>query len=203
VNELERLYRQLIHNLSARDPSSLHQPLALSDLRERVIPYRANRRALQLESSEEYELALMRLCAGEGGLARAEPEAIRGEFAMEVRSPNPDLTLLDKHAQAVVILESEPLARALAPTTEDTYAPPVERRRVPRSAPAQPSPAKRSQRPLQLCVNCHATLPAGRAVKFCPHCGTSQALTRCPRCRAVLDPGWKHCVACGASVRAD
>ena len=67
MTDLERLVRQLVDNLSAIDPARLQQPVTLADIRDTIVPYRATRRALQLESSEDYELALMRLCAGEGG----------------------------------------------------------------------------------------------------------------------------------------
>ena len=44
------------------------------------------------------------------------------------------------------------------------------------------------------------TLPAGRRVLFCPHCGQSRGTTRCPECRSEVELGWRHCVACGAAV---
>src|SRR5512133_2722292 len=106
MTDLERLVRQLVDNLSTIDPARLRQPVTLADIRETIVPYRANRRALQLESSEDYELALMRLCAGEGGFARTEAEEIAKEFADELASPNPDLTLIRRREKAVLILDS-------------------------------------------------------------------------------------------------
>ncbi len=80
MDDLERFFRQIVRNLAATDPARLRRPLPLIEIRESIVPYRANRRALQLESSEDYELVLMRLCAGEGGFARTEPAEVRAEF---------------------------------------------------------------------------------------------------------------------------
>ena len=68
MTDLERLFRQLVLNLRATDPARLRRPLELADIRDGILPYRANRRALQLETSEDYEVALMRnnMIAGNG-----------------------------------------------------------------------------------------------------------------------------------------
>jgi hypothetical protein len=50
------------------------------------------------------------------------------------------------------------------------------------------------------CGYCGGLLPGGRQVNFCPHCGQSQTFIRCGDCGNEVDLGWKHCVACGASV---
>jgi hypothetical protein len=200
MTDLERLYQRLVRTLATTDPARLRQPLRLADIRDTIIPYRAHRRALQLESSEDYELVLMRLCAGEGGFARTEPENIRAEFAAEVGSGNPDLTLVDRHGEAVVSLVPEPLARALAPSDDLAFAPPEARRKP---APAKEPPApKVSRAKTNLCQGCGSKLPAGRSVKFCPQCGASQTPTNCPRCNTELEPGWKHCVTCGISLNS-
>lgn len=47
------------------------------------------------------------------------------------------------------------------------------------------------------CVFCEEHLPAGRRVRFCPHCGGDQRLRPCPRCEAVLERGWRYCISCG------
>lgn len=47
------------------------------------------------------------------------------------------------------------------------------------------------------CPFCHDTLPQGRSVRFCPHCGGDQRLRPCPRCDAVLERGWQYCISCG------
>jgi hypothetical protein len=50
------------------------------------------------------------------------------------------------------------------------------------------------------CPFCGGTLPEGRAVMYCPHCGNNLAVTRCPACGGELEQGWKYCVQCGRTV---
>jgi hypothetical protein len=125
VTDLERFFRRLVGNLASTDPARLHRPIPLDDVRQTIVPYRANRRALGLESSEDYELVLLRLCAGEGGFVRTEPEEARARFAEELRGNNPDLEVLGAAEDVLLTLRSEPLARALGPTLRS----PVPRRR--------------------------------------------------------------------------
>jgi hypothetical protein len=203
MTDVERLFRQIVRNLAASDPSRLHRPLPLSDIRETIVPYRANRRALQLESSEDYELVLLRLCAGEGGFARTEPDEVRAEFAAEIASSNPDLTIAYRFENAVVSLERKPLAQVLGPESEMAFAPPAsvlpppaEEPAVPLDLPSlepyetvpEPEPAGAGSR----CTHCGGSLPAGRAARFCPHGGGSQAPLLCPGFYAELEPEWRH-----------
>lgn len=50
------------------------------------------------------------------------------------------------------------------------------------------------------CPFCGGTLPEGRTVVYCPHCGNNLSVTRCPACGGELEKGWKYCVSCGRSV---
>ena len=89
MEDLSRFFRQMVRNLAATDPARLRRPLPLGEIRRTILPYRANRRALRLETSEDYELVLIRLCAGEGGFAHTEPDDVHAEFAAEALSSNP------------------------------------------------------------------------------------------------------------------
>jgi hypothetical protein len=212
VTDLERFFRQIVRNLAATDPARLHRPLPLTDLRDSIVPYRANRRALQLESSEDYELVLIRFCAGEGGFARTEPDELRAEFEAEVRSSNPDLDIVHRYENAVVSLEPKRLALALNHEPGRAFAPPDHSARLSVSEeaaatlPEPPSleplvphaePAVAGGHRIPQCGLCGRGLPTGRVVNFCPHCGASQGLTRCPACQSETEAGWRHCVSCG------
>jgi hypothetical protein len=216
VEDLSRLFVQIVRNLAAVDPARLRMPLPLQEIRHKIIPYRTNRRALQLESSEEYELVLIRLCAGEGGFARTEPHDLHAKFAAEAVNSNPDLTIVHRYENAVVILDERQLAQALTLALDLTFAPPEQRFAFSIPVPEEPSPAPHQPpteagvsepqaRPLSaaVCGACCGKLPLGRKVKFCPHCGKSQVLTHCPECQAALEPTWRHCIACGADLRRD
>jgi double zinc ribbon protein len=213
MSDLGRFFRQIVSNLAATDPSRLQLPLPVGEIRRTILPYRANRRALRLESSEDYELMLVRLCAGEGGFARTEPEEAHAEFAAEAQSSNPDLGIGERHEAATVILNPEQVARARNPVSEIAFAPP-DQRYAPPTPPIQPaaksprpvsrrdSTETKSGRPAAICGSCGEKLPNGRRAKFCPRCGQGQALTQCPECQADLEPSWRHCVNCGATLHS-
>lgn len=214
MNDLERFFVQLVRNLAARDRTRLGKPLLLAEIRNSILPYRANRRALQLESSEDYELVLMRLCVGEGGFARTGPDEVHDAFMTQLGSPNPDLTIVQQYENAVVHLDPKAVAKALDPQPELAYAPrpPVSgadqvEKSVGRSSKAASSKARKAALPddrakdvPSRCSRCRGSLPAGRVVNFCPHCGHDLTRTRCPECSTELEPGWRHCVNCGTAV---
>jgi hypothetical protein len=212
VTDLERFFVQLVRNVAAGDRARLEKPMFLVDIRSSILPYRANRRALQLESSEDYELVLMRFCAGEGGFARTGPDEVRDEFVKELASPNPDLTLVQRHENAVIHLDPKAVAKALNPEPEPAYAP-REHRYQPKdvrpTSDSTPKAGLRERRPAvseqgkagdkaTSCTHCGGELPAGRVVKFCPQCGQDLTRTRCSECNTELEPAWRHCVNCGA-----
>jgi hypothetical protein len=223
VTDVERFFRRLVANLASSDPARLHHPIPLEDVYQSIIPYRSNRRALHLETSEDYEMVLLRLCAGEGDLVRTEPEDARVEFVEEVKSPNPDLDVLRRLEHVVISLRSEPLAQALEaePELEAPYltpsaaappAPPIPGLDLPPVETFEPidqSGALLDDDPLAdepapsapHCLYCGDRLPADRPVRFCPHCGQRQAPAECPRCHSEVEPGWRHCVNCGTPLR--
>jgi predicted RNA-binding Zn-ribbon protein involved in translation (DUF1610 family) len=217
VTELERFFRRLVANLAGSDPARLHRPIPLEDILESIVPYRSNRRALLLESSEDYELVVLRLCAGEGGLVRTEPEEVRARFAEEAGSTNPDLHVLHKFEHVLVSIRSEPLARALHPEPDPDlpYAPPLASAPLagldlpaldplndldPIEPDASGAPDEAPEADLPRCLYCGDTLPGDRPVRFCPHCGQRQVPSECPRCHSDVEPGWRHCVSCGTAL---
>jgi Double zinc ribbon len=213
VTDLDRFFAQLVRNLAAEDRARLGKPLLLGEIRNVILPYRANRRALELDSSEDYESLLMRLCAGEGGFARTGPDEVRDEFLREIESPNPDLTLVGRHEDAVVHLDPKAVAKALDPQPELAYAPrepapasPVPpvvakpKRASPRPPTPRPEPTAAEDKPRR-CPRCGGGLPTDRAVNFCPQCGQNLARIHCPQCQTELEPDWKHCVSCGHPLK--
>ncbi len=239
MQDIERLFRHLTRTLQAVDPARLQQPLTVGELVSRFVPYRTSRRALGVESSEDYELLLLRFASGEGGFANTEPDPVRARFAREARSPNPDLSVLREFRDAVFVLQPIPLARVLSGQTEDdAYAPPPRPAPMPPpelveavgqmdaevdvieplpfdavrtvgpvaaaakevEVPATPDPPAVPVAAAARCSFCGGSLPAGRAVHFCPHCGQSQLQGQCPRCKADVEYGWRHCVSCGTGL---
>lgn len=68
-----------------------------------------------------------------------------------------------------------------------------------RSAPAAISSLMNTAVP-EGCRFCGGTLPEGRSVVYCPHCGNNLSVSRCPACGSELEKGWKFCVTCGRGV---
>jgi predicted RNA-binding Zn-ribbon protein involved in translation (DUF1610 family) len=126
-------------------------------------------------------------------LELAEVEALIADLELDLNARGLDSTTRE---------EAEPRADRPAPagTDEDSVTdldePPV--------APAPPTvvwaapepTAEVPQQPLT-CPHCDASLPRGRAIRFCPNCGQNVRTRRCASCRAELEPPWRHCVMCG------
>ncbi len=139
MTDLERLFRRLVDNLIAIDPARLHRPLTIGDLLGSVIPYRTTRRALAIDSAEDYDMLVMRLCAGEGGFVRMLSEDVAQVFRDQTTSANPDLDALREHARAELVLQTEPLAHALGPGPEEAFAPPETEEYLEEPEPEPPS----------------------------------------------------------------
>jgi hypothetical protein len=203
VNDLERFFRRIVSNLAATDPGRLNEPILLAEIPVSIVPYRTNRRALQVDTSEEYEMLLLRLCTGEGGYVRTDPEEVRLKFEEELRSPNPDLEIIHRFEDVTVMLRPDRVDRARQPQAEIFDQVPVEI-----SVPAGEDPPMFDEAEEIVeedlvgsqCVYCGGGLPE-RPVKFCPHCGQSQMAMVCPECHADVEPGWRHCVNCGVALR--
>lgn len=96
MSELHRFTRQLIETLSSHDPSALGSPVSLDDITTRVLPYRACRRLFGILNVEDYELLLLRLVAGEGGLAAGSPLAAVERCRAELDIGHPDPGVLNE-----------------------------------------------------------------------------------------------------------
>lgn len=125
--------------------------------------------------------------------------------------PAPEASARD--AMAEPMAREEPARETIA---RDAMAEPVARETIARERVAQEAPAReappREVSPasfhpdvgppaVRRCGFCEAKLPAGRLVRFCPHCGGDQTRTPCVTCGEALDREWRYCVACGAPQR--
>ncbi|MFN2603798.1 MAG: zinc ribbon domain-containing protein [Gemmatimonadaceae bacterium] len=159
-----------------------------------------------------------------GAKVSLAPEALRRIRALTVPAGAPGAPGASTTAQAAS--QSVPEATQSAPVTSGASAPP-ERATGSRAAlsamptqggfsanfPLSSSGAGESARstpaaiPLmpnaavpEGCPFCSGTLPEGRTVIYCPHCGNNLSVSRCPACGGELEKGWKFCVSCGRSV---
>ena len=99
MDEMDRMFRRLVHNVRAGFPDLLTRSFEVSSLYQTLIPYRLNRNELGIESSEEYELTLMRMLSGTRGLVNGDPD-MQMALQAELESPNPDLSIFRAWATA-------------------------------------------------------------------------------------------------------
>lgn len=205
MDDLDRLYDRLLANIRESFPHLLDRAFQLGDVSEHLVPYRLNRRELGFDSVRQYEVALMRLVAGERGYLRAEA-AVQDAMRRALASPEPDPGLLRDHTRASVAIARG--SAASGPTSDAaTSAAPED---VPplRPAPspvtsAQIAPATPRPGPTVMggpCRYCGHALPQGRPVTFCPSCGQNVTVQHCPACSTELEVGWQYCITCGRAM---
>jgi len=118
MDELDRMYRRLVQNVRTGFPDLLGRPFEVAELYTTLIPYRHNRRELELDTNQDYEHTLLRLLSGERGYLIGDPQ-MQTELRSELDSPNPDLTKFRAFSTTVV---------SIAPDGARTVEPPVLRR---------------------------------------------------------------------------
>src|SRR4051794_40887627 len=110
MDDLDRLYDRLIANIREGFPHLLDRAFQLGDVTEHLVPYRLNRRELGFDSVRQYEIALMRLSAGERGYLRADAP-VQDAMRRALASPEPDAALLRDHARGSVAIARGSAAR--------------------------------------------------------------------------------------------
>ncbi len=103
MDDLDRLYSRLIHNVRGGFPELLGRTFEVSQIYQQIVPYRTNRRELCFDSNDEYELALLQLLAGLRGYVTGDAE-LQKAMRLELASPNPDLSAFRVYATSVIAL---------------------------------------------------------------------------------------------------
>jgi hypothetical protein len=218
VTDLEPLFRLLVQRLAAQHPPRVHQPIAINELMDAVLPYRVVRRELGVDTAEDYEALLLRLCAGEGGFVQSDVAA-QAALSAEFRKPLPDLALLRVYGDTHVVLRTDPLRSALVEDPAARYAPPE-------PAPEQEEPAAEPESPERPLWGAAVIVPSSAlpvdpsdldaltarpapesdldaaSRMRCPFCGgllpPRMMINFCPHCGMGQDVG--KCHACGADM---
>jgi len=95
---VERLHELLSQALQHNRPRPFDSPVTVAEIYQDLVPYRSVRTALGFQMNADYEHTLLRLLAGEHGLARLEPGEARDELHSELETPNPNVGLFRKFA---------------------------------------------------------------------------------------------------------
>lgn len=217
-DDLDRLFERLVSVLADDAPGRLAVPFPASEVYERLVPYRSNRSILKVATHQDYEMAVLRLLAGERGYASLEPAEVRDALARETGESNPDTTLFRQFPDAILSLNRLAAERFLRGERAFAPPPPPPLSTSPDSAEngdqdeeedAEEKPplagaafelAEQTESPRQ-CPYCGETLPGSRKVNFCPQCGQPPSgELRCPACGGEVDVGWRYCVSCGRAT---
>lgn len=138
------------------------------------------------------------------------PEALRRIRALTVSGDEPASTASGTSSEQSSSALASSGGEARAPASPVTATFPVSSP-PPGAAPAPPPAETSMPAPVSLsnmmnapvpegCRFCGGTLPEGRSVIYCPHCGNNLSVSRCPACGSELENGWKFCATCGRGV---
>jgi hypothetical protein len=216
TDDLDRLFERLVSVLADDAPGRLAVPFPAAEVYERLVPYRSNRSILRVATHQDYEMAVLRLLAGERGYASLEPAEVQDALQREAGESNPDTALFRQFPDAILSLNRLAAERflrgdrAYAPPPPPPLAPPPDSAEAadgeedhsekPSLAGAAFELAEQSETPRQ-CPYCGETLPGSRKVNFCPQCGQPPSgELRCPACGVEMDVGWRYCVSCGRAT---
>jgi hypothetical protein len=217
-DDLDRLFERLVSVLADDAPGRLAVPFPASEVYERLVPYRSNRSILKVATHQDYEMAVLRLLAGERGYAGLEPVEVRDALARETGESNPDTALFRQFPDAILSLNRLAAERFLRGERAFAPPPPPPLSTTPESADGADQEDEEGgdeQRPLagaafelaeqtespRQCPYCGETLPGSRKVNFCPQCGQPPSgELRCPACGGEVDVGWRYCVSCGRAT---
>jgi hypothetical protein len=119
VDELDRLFGLLVAALARETRVAV--PFPAAEVYERLVPYRSNRSRLNVATHQDYEMAVLRLLAGERNYVQLEPESVREAMQREIATINPDPAYFRTFPDALVMVNGRAAERVLL--ADRAYAP--------------------------------------------------------------------------------
>jgi hypothetical protein len=219
---LERFHRALIEEIQTHRPEYLTGPFTVAEIYQNLVPYGSHRDRIGVEMNGDYEDALLRLLAGEGGYLILESEPALKDLRAELNTPNPNTGLYREYAAVDVRLNQAYLDLSASAVRESTdlmdelnAQDPVSMAELAPSEAAEdlaivpPAVDVFQNRPQtsnddgptpDSCQWCRAELPVRDNLNFCPFCGTDLKLVPCGACGEELEMHWRFCINCGTEV---
>lgn len=190
MQNVERMFVQLVKTIRARHPNLLTQPFGIGDLADTILPYRHNRRELGFETNDEYEITIVQLLASDYVIVDAD---VRDAMRAELRAPNPDPAGFRRFADSVMAVSPQALRALDASNAPQPEAPPA----PPPSAPTTGSPARPLQTPSH--PSAMATRPSGGSPTRTP---SSSVRTDAPRVavRGIVPEKGDTCRYCDGAL---
>jgi predicted RNA-binding Zn-ribbon protein involved in translation (DUF1610 family) len=203
MDDLDRLFQRLVHNIRNGHIEYLSVPFTVQELYDTLVPYRHYRRDLGIDTNQDYEAAVMRLLSGEKGYIRGD-QAMQERLKKEMASQHPDLCAFRDYGETRISLAPAAVEK-LGVSVPAQNAGGYSQGSLTASGGGDGSEERTSFSVPSLstmelpvgCRFCGGTLPEGRTVTYCPHCGQNLAAKHCEGCGAELDLTWKYCVNCG------
>jgi hypothetical protein len=172
LDDLDRLAFRLARMIRQQYPQLATQGFTLSDLEERLLPFRETRREMADGGAESWERAMLRLVSGERDIITAE-QPLKDACHQALAQASPTMALVRSWSGSLLSFNT------------------------PASASGGESRAVARAHVGHGCRYCSGRLPEGRRVTFCPHCGLDLTKRQCPACSTELDAAWRFCVTCG------
>jgi Double zinc ribbon len=188
LDDLDRLAFRLSRTVRTQYPHLLTQGFTLTDLEERLLPFREARREMADGGADAFERAVLRLIAGERGYLQTE-SGLQAACTQALASPSPSMSLVRAWATTSLTLAQQ----AATVGTERMATPPAS------DISDRSGESKPETKPCG-CRFCGNRLPENRRMTFCPHCGMDMTKRQCPACSTELDVNWRFCVTCGRSA---
>ena len=226
MDDLDRLFRQLVDVLATKDPKRLAAPFQISELYQSILPYRTFRKQLGFECNEDYEMALLRLFSGESDYAKVEPDEVKEQLVLEAQSKNPNPGTFREFAAARVKLSKTAVravrsaSRGFAPPSPSAPKPESPAEQWAQFAPPVDGPADPIVKPpvfeavdhnpvdetLKLKPEVETPAPPPvKPIRLGPSCGnckkslpTSRPVVYCPFCGSRIGPA--SCPNCGDEI---
>lgn len=219
---LKRFHRALVEEIQTHRPEYLTSPFTVAEIYQNLVPYSSHRDRIGIEMNGDYEDALLRLLAGEGGYLTLESEPALRDLRAELETANPNTGLYREYAAVDVRInrvdvDLSAMAENDAPDLVEELSS-EEPKAIADLAPAEDvaelievvaSDADTLEEESAVeavptvpgsCQWCRAELPIRDNLNFCPYCGTDLKLFPCNECGEELEPDWRFCIACGTEV---
>lgn len=221
MDDLDRLAFRLVRTIRQHHPQLRDRGFTLTDLEERLLPYREARREMADTSADAWERTVLRLVSGERAYVEADVD-LKQACLHALSSASPTISLVRSWSGSSLTLGAlaEQVgaervsgafeAASLSPDAaigaggrghQQAVSAPV--LRAESGAAANASSATSASKPkarVTCCRFCGGRLPDERKVIFCPHCGLDQTKRQCPACSTELEAAWRFCVTCGRSA---
>jgi hypothetical protein len=220
IEVLEKFHRALIEEIQTQRPEYLTGPFTVAEIYQNLVPYGSHRDRIGVEMNGDYEDALLRLLAGEGGYLVLESEPALRDLRAELDTANPNTGLYREYAAVDVRLNQAYVDLAVSAVDQSTDLVAELNAEDPVTM-ADLAPSEDAAEPIEIvppgvdvfqdagaeatasstaCLWCRAELPVRENLNFCPFCGTDLKVVPCNDCGEELDPEWRFCISCGTEV---